>query len=582
MMWTVLALSTKECRRLDIAGIVAVGGSACSGEAVAGLKHRDEYAVLSPAENGVTLHSFKGKKRDTLLLKAYEHAVIGDLTLVALPRANALIEAGRDEGHRKFIDDFNYLLQSFARPGDFHNALSLLFESLVAQFEMEKGLVITKNAHQEFSLVLEKNITRRESWLSETLVTETLGGSAPIFIQNIVGSHFESSQSLMATGFISVAAWPLAVRGEILGALILGSEKPHAGLSETQRKQAGAYVQLAALMLKFHLNDLKLKEEIDTLRKLHRDDRCPLLTENPELEKTIQLAVQIADANLSVLIQGETGTGKELLARWIHEKSARRARPFVAVNCSAIPAELLESLLFGHRKGAFTGAVRDQRGKFELAHGGTLFLDEVGDLPLALQAKLLRVLQERMVEPLGSESEVRIDVRVIVATHKSLPQAIAAGQFREDLFYRVAEMTLEIPPLRDRLEDLHLISMATLKELGADKRFSPEAWQWLKNQEWTGNVRELISAVRRASALAAGDEIRREHLELGAPRRSSEKPWLGGGTLEEAKSLFLRSKIQKALEISGDNRTQAASLLGITPRTLFRYLEEERESEDSL
>jgi transcriptional regulator with GAF, ATPase, and Fis domain len=245
------------------------------------------------------------------------------------------------------------------------------------------------------------------------------------------------------------------------------------------------------------------------------------------------------------------------------------------VNCGAIPSELLESLLFGHRKGAFTGAHTDQTGKFQLADGGTLFLDEIGDLPENLQVKLLRVLQEKTVEPLGSQKPVKVDVRVIAATHKNLSRLVEEGRFREDLFYRIAEMRLEIPPLRDRPCDIPLLATLFLKKFARQKRFSQKGWEWLKVQEWRGNVRELMSCIKRASVLSTQDEIQQQDLKLITPVKVSDaKNWLGGRDLDEAKNSFLREKVRQALSLSSGNRTKAADLLGVTPRTLFRYLEE--------
>jgi two-component system response regulator PilR (NtrC family) len=247
----------------------------------------------------------------------------------------------------------------------------------------------------------------------------------------------------------------------------------------------------------------------------------------------------------------------------------------VAVNCGAIPGELLESLLFGHRKGAFTGAVKDQRGKFQQADGGTLFLDEIGDLPGTLQVKILRALQEKSIEPLGSEKTLEVDVRILCATHKNLKNLVDQGEFRQDLYYRLAEVSFEIPPLRKRREDISLIANEVLKEKNSDKRFSADAISWMQRQDWTGNVRELLSAVKRAIALCSGDLIQVHHLTLGGPQDPSrqELNWLGGENLEDAKHNFVMDKVKLALQKSNNKRTQAAELLGVTPRTLFRYLE---------
>jgi two-component system NtrC family response regulator len=290
----------------------------------------------------------------------------------------------------------------------------------------------------------------------------------------------------------------------------------------------------------------------------------------------MDLARKLAPSDLSVLIQGETGVGKEVLAKWLHEKSDQGKGSFIAVNCGAIPENLIESTLFGHKRGAFTGAVADQTGKFILAHGGTIFLDEVADLPLAVQGKLLRVLQERVVEPVGATRPIAVQVRVLCASHKNLKRLIEKGEFREDLYYRLAEVTLEIPPLRERPEDVILICQQYLKENKIDKKLSPAAWEWLPMQKWTGNVRELLSNLKRAALLSSGKELEVRDF-LVTESSTQEKSWLGAPNLEDAIRDFQQEKVKTALKLTEGNRKNAADLLGINQRTLFRYLEDIRE-----
>lgn len=249
----------------------------------------------------------------------------------------------------------------------------------------------------------------------------------------------------------------------------------------------------------------------------------------------------------------------------------------MAVNCGAIPGGLLEGILFGHKKGSFTGAVSDQAGKFVLANGGTLFLDEIGDLPESLQVKLLRVLQEGEVEALGSTKPISVDVRIVAASHKSIAHLVREGKFREDLYYRLAEITLKIPALRERAADIKLLATHFLKAQAPEKRFSASAWSWLQAQEWRGNVRELAGSIRRASILSTGSELVRDDFLLGqstvATSIRAEDSWLGGRTLDEARDRFVQKKIEEALQRTDGKRKEAAELLGVTPRTLFRYLE---------
>jgi DNA-binding NtrC family response regulator len=285
----------------------------------------------------------------------------------------------------------------------------------------------------------------------------------------------------------------------------------------------------------------------------------------------------------SVLITGESGTGKELVARAIHHRSPRAAAPFVAVNCVAVPGELAESVFFGHVKGAFTGATTDRKGYFELADGGTLFLDEIGDMPATLQAKLLRVLEDGEVTPVGAMQPRKVDVRVLAATNAELPVKIAEGAFRQDLFFRLARFTVETPPLRERPEDIAVLAAHFLELFAAEMgrtppALTPEALAMLEAHPFPGNVRELKNAIERALILSGGAPIRREHLQLLGPSSASAAPALREMpaakiapadlplNLDEAEQAL----IQRALEQTGGNVAEAARLLGVNRSRIYR------------
>ncbi len=302
---------------------------------------------------------------------------------------------------------------------------------------------------------------------------------------------------------------------------------------------------------------------------------------SPAVRALAARARQVAETRTPVLILGETGTGKERLARAIHAWSPRADEPFVSINCAAIPHGLLESELFGHVRGAFTGATRDRPGRFQMAQRGTLLLDEVGELPLELQAKLLRVLQEARFEPVGGDRAVEADVRVLAATHVDLERAIAERRFREDLYYRLSVFPLRLPPLRERLEDLPLLAAALLRDQArrtgrSGMRLTPEALQRLRDYDWPGNVRELANLLERATILANGRSIGPELLDVpaagraaaAAPRQGRESgPAPGFATLDEAQ----REHIRRALELAGGRLYGphgAARLLGLKPTTL--------------
>ncbi|MBA3973133.1 MAG: transcriptional regulator [Candidatus Solibacter sp.] len=302
------------------------------------------------------------------------------------------------------------------------------------------------------------------------------------------------------------------------------------------------------------------------------------------IREAFLLINQVAPTSATVLITGESGTGKELAARAIHRLSPRSSAPFLALNCAALPETLIESELFGAEKGAFTGAVERRAGCFELAGGGTLLLDEIGDMPLATQAKLLRVLEDRKVRRLGGSKEIAVDVRLIASTNADLPQAIAEGRFREDLFFRLNVFQLHLPPLRSRIEDLVPLCAAMLPELNARHgctagAISPAAFATLQAHHWPGNVRELRNALERAVILAGAGEIQPAHLpgfDAGSrgpgplPAQEGFVDLAVGATIEQAE----RALIDATLRHTDGNRTRAAAILGISIKTLFNKLKE--------
>jgi DNA-binding NtrC family response regulator len=296
-----------------------------------------------------------------------------------------------------------------------------------------------------------------------------------------------------------------------------------------------------------------------------------------KISAILDMAGRVAASDANVLITGESGTGKELLAKGIHFNSARADGPFVAVNCAAIPENLIESELFGHVKGAFTGAVRDREGKFELAAGGSLFLDEIGELRIDLQAKILRAIQERQVDRVGGKQPVPVDVRIIAATNRDIEQAVKQGTFREDLYYRLGVITLPMPPLRERREDILLLCRHFLKKFntGTEVGISPDAMTLLNAYGWPGNVRELENVIQRASVLRRGETISVADLpdKLRNEKMSVENIILNlpdeGISLEELE----KNLIVKALEKHKNNQTRAAEYLGITRPTLIYRME---------
>jgi two-component system response regulator HydG len=316
-----------------------------------------------------------------------------------------------------------------------------------------------------------------------------------------------------------------------------------------------------------------LKKQLEDIRS-----KGQMIGSSPAFRRMLTLVEQVADSSATILIQGESGSGKELVARTIHERSGRRAGPFVAVNCAALPETLLESELFGYEKGAFTGAVGRKEGRFELASGGTLFLDEVADLSLVTQPKILRVLQEGEFERLGGTRTLQVDVRIVAATNQDLAEMVKEKRFREDLYYRLNVITVRVPPLRERHEDIRLLAQYYLRIYAAKNNrklegFSNEALERLESYKWPGNVRELENLIERTVLLARKDRIDAEDLpeEIAGVKRPPRDAILElvGTPLADIEQRLL----DETLRITGGNKTQAAKLLGIDVRTVARKLE---------
>ncbi|EPU6227667.1 two-component system response regulator GlrR [Yersinia enterocolitica] len=300
--------------------------------------------------------------------------------------------------------------------------------------------------------------------------------------------------------------------------------------------------------------------------------REEIVTRSPVMLRLLEQAKMVAQSDVSVLINGQSGTGKEVLAQAIHAASPRAKKAFIAINCGALPEQLLESELFGHAKGAFTGAVSSREGLFQAAEGGTLFLDEIGDMPLSLQVKLLRVLQERKVRPLGSNRDLSIDVRIISATHRDLPKAMAKNEFREDLYYRLNVVNLKIPALHERSEDIPLLANHLLRESAKRHKpfvrsFSTDAMKRLMTASWPGNVRQLVNVIEQCVALTSAPVISEALVEQALEGENTALP-----TFVEARNQFELNYLRKLLQITKGNVTQAARMAGRNRTEFYKLL----------
>lgn len=488
--------------------------------------------------------------------------------------------------------------------------LNLSLELLVEYCNAEGGVLLCESKEgAEWSILTANGVpipqnpggagsNQRRALLSHTLLAECIRTGKPVFIESIVGHELESQASILEAQLFSIACAPLSTGTDrIFGALFLYTRTPGKTLDPDALEGAAV---IAAQISRLHLSQRALtavKSENVRLRQSPTEVASNLIFDRAVPSSPMQALwgriQKLSDHELSILIRGETGTGKELIAREIHEKSKRSRGPFIAINCAAIPPTLIESLLFGHSKGSFTGAAKDTRGKFLQANHGTIFLDEIGDLPADLQTKLLRVIQENEVEPVGADRPISIDIRVLSATHQDLEVLVRDGKFRSDLFYCLNGATVQVPPLRERgATDIRLLAEHFLREWAPQLQFSKTAIDLIETYSWPGNVRELQQAIRRGIALCSGSEVHAEDLEIRvsspvpagalpvAPTDTADLGDLDDLNLKEGQIQFTKRFVQQVLNRCDGNRSRAASHLGISERTLYRLLAPDRPNTD--
>jgi two-component system response regulator HydG len=416
-----------------------------------------------------------------------------------------------------------------------------------------------------------KALGRIDGWAPEVLITDLkMPGMDGVELMDKIRERVPELPVIVMTAFGSVESAVEAI---------------HRGADDYLTKP----LHLGQLLVVIHrvLDHHRLRAEAERMRQeLAGQDRGPgagLIGRSKPFRDLVELARQVADSDASVLITGESGTGKELIARALHDWSGRRDGPFVALNCAALAPGVLESELFGHAKGAFTGATSARIGRFQQADHGTLFLDEIAEIPAALQVKLLRFLQEQRFEPVGSNDTVSVDVRIVAATNKDLHAEVAAGRFREDLYYRLNVINLRVPTLRERREDIPLLAVHFLEKLAAKNHksilgFNERALGVLLTFDWPGNIRQLENCIERAVVLCRESEIEPRHLPrelMQAMRPSDELPQIPGATLRELE----RFAILRTLEHVGGSTSRAARILGISPRKIQYRLNEYREQD---
>jgi Nif-specific regulatory protein len=463
------------------------------------------------------------------------------------------------------------LLYEFANSVHAHieDPSRLLEEFLNASFsslDAERGfvaLVDEASGELTFDLVRDGSGQGQTGKLevSRTIVHKALKeGISVLTLDALKDERFGDAQSIQEYEIRSAVCVPLRSNDKILGVIYLDNRASAGRFDEDDLVFLIALGHLAGLALgNARLHRQVVQENLRLVDALK--PKFDLVGASDKMAQVFNVIKKAAPADITIMIEGETGTGKELAAKAIHALSPRRDEPFVAVNCAAIPKELIESELFGHEKGAFTGAFSAQEGKFELADGGTIFLDEIGDMSLETQAKVLRALEEREIQRVGGSRPLPVDVRVIAATNKDLQKAIAEGRFREDLFYRLNVVSLKMPPLRDRPEDILLLAEAFMA--GRAKSISPKARQRLLSYDWPGNVRELKNCIERAMIMGAGDIIRPEDLPPRI-RFGAEIIPVPPESLENLE----KGHIERTLRSTNGGKSETAKILGITRQTL--------------
>jgi transcriptional regulator with GAF, ATPase, and Fis domain len=425
--------------------------------------------------------------------------------------------------------------------------------------------------------VAKGSVTSADGQISDSIVRQVIASGKPVIVSDaLADTQFGQSESVIAMKLSSVMCAPLVSQGDVIGALYVGNDKVKGLFERAQLELLSIFASQASLILQNAMLLHALRSDKAKLQAELKDKNFgDIIGACPSMLEVFRKLQKVATTDISVMITGETGTGKELIAKEIHRRSPRVDGPFVVINCGAIPENLIESELFGHVKGAFTGAVVSRPGKFQVADKGTLFLDEIGELPLNLQVKLLRALQERVVFRVGDSKPEKVDIRVVAATNRTLEDEIRAGRFREDLFYRLNVVNIWLPPLRDRGDDVLIIARALLskyaEEFGSSvKGFSPAALASIRKYAWPGNIRQLENRIKKGLVLCDKTLLSPEDLDLGANAEASIMP------LEKAKEDFQRRYVLEALERNNGNRTQTARDLGVDPRTIFRYLEREQ------
>lgn len=549
--------------------------------------HKDRSIYFQLIENngsfemvGLTSTSYflhQGERKRNLKLSTYDFFEIGNSRFVFSKKPfQTQTENHKDAlSHYQRFYQFSAALSKAETSKDiFRKLLDLILELSKANKGFLLSSLPTPDSKFKLELVAVKGVPQKSvedslEEVSQTVIKQVRQSLSALIIDNIHDHlSFKGTESIYRMQLSSVACFPLLIQKKCLGFLYLGSDRAEGFFDPMTVQMIETLLAQAALILEHALLIERLEEEKKALKE--RLEGGAMIGASSVMENLFEKIEKIAPLDLAVLIVGETGTGKEMVAREIHRKSARAGMPFVTINCGAIPENLLESILFGHKKGAFTGAVSDQIGKFEAAHGGTIFLDEIAEMPLGLQVKLLRVLQEKKIERIGEIKEIAVDIRIVAATHQDIEKLIQNRKFREDLYYRLNEIYLNVPPLRSREGDILLLAQHFIEKYRnmvgeTPKKLTKEAQEKLLQYHWPGNIRELENLMKRTLVFCEVDTILPEHIEIRASAPSLP-------SFREARGHFQKDYLHKILTLYRGDKEKAAQALGISVRTLFRMM----------
>ncbi len=539
----------------------------------------EKATILPSASNPI---QYNGRLLNTTVsLKDFDKLEWNDGQVIFTTAANALTKAPSDAKKLEPLDLLLKISSDLQSPGGLFEGIEHVLDYAVSLLGCESACLMAEvdeaNCWEVLSLRSTQPAARKmnkKDFFSQTILSHVIESKKPMVLDSLIGHPWAKAESVIASSVYSIACIPLLLSERIFGALFLFNQTPGKSFSKDHIQNLGPLVSIASTLLLSQLYLQRSRRRVQWLKSQPASHTKSLIVGPSSKMKDLTLKIEkIGPTPLHVLIQGETGAGKELIARELHEKSSRHEKPFVAINCASIPETLLESTLFGHEKGAFTGATKSQIGKFEHASGGTLFLDEIGDLPLALQAKILRVIQEQKVEPVGSLHSRPIDIRLISATHVDLEKAVQSGSFRKDLYFRLNGVTIEIPPLRERKEDIAVLAQHFIKKTGSSKIISSDALLALQKHSWPGNVRELEQCITRAIFLSDSTEILAKDLDFGSEELESLDPFESlseVGNLKDVQKELTRRYAQMVLDRCGNNRLEASLKLGISERSLYR------------